>query len=201
MLKGHGHGLDAAGMPFKFADMTSKTLSIYPDQPVMRSAPNHATGEETFWVIPLVFVPNWTFWYKGKKKWTENSLPPLSEVYYFYKQTCQKCLRKIKNLSEASRDHFRPRSLGGENSYINITLMHRSCNSELGNTFPKTDDNGNEIIPKMKIFPNYFLPKPNQKIHEQWKPHCPWIENHLDLTEDSPEKGLTKSKIPTEIKM
>lgn len=176
MLKGHGHGLDAAGMPFHFKDMKSKVLSLYSNQPVMRSAPNFLTGEETCWIIPTVFVPNWSFWYKGKKKWSEDNLPPLSEVFQHYRGICQKCLGKIKNLSEASRDHNKPKSIGGENNYINITLMHRKCNSELGNSYPKTNVLGEPIVPKMKVFANHWYPKPGQKLWPGWQQHAPWVE-------------------------
>lgn len=170
MIKNHGHGLDANGVPFHFEHMQKKGLAVFPDQPVLRSAPNHLTGEETVWPIPTVFIVNWRFYYKGKKKWdSEDSLPSLREVYDFYRGICQKCLRHVK-YKDASRDHHTPRALNGKSSFSNITLMCRSCNSHLGHTYPKFNDRGEEIVPKMKIYPNHFILPSNMEIRKDWEP-------------------------------
>ncbi len=39
-------------------------------------------------------------------------------------------------LSEASRDHVVPRSLGGRTKVVNIRLAHKSCNSRRGSKDP-----------------------------------------------------------------
>lgn len=191
MLKDNGYGLDANKVPFKFSDMKGSKVSVYADQPILRSAPNVLTGEETIWVIPTVFVPTKSFWYgAGRRKWTEDNLPSVREVYEHYKHICQRCLRKIKHLKDASRDHWVPRKLSRDNgespidAIINITLMCKQCNSDLGHSFPKFNVNGEEIKPKLKVWPNHWMPTPGQKIWPGWTDHAPWIEQpvELDLT-------------------
>lgn len=186
MMKNHGVGLDANKMPFRFDDMRKKSLAIYPEQPVMRSAPNPETGEETFWFIPTVFVAGPSFWFRrGQKKWTEKNLPSIKEVFDHYKGVCQRCLRPIKKLADASRDHHIPKKLNGEDGIINITLMHKKCNADLGHSFPKYNVNGELIEPKMKINPNHFTVPYGTKIWPGWTDHAPWLEVHqLDLTKE-----------------
>jgi hypothetical protein len=49
------------------------------------------------------------------------------------KGTCQLCFTKIRRKTERSMDHIIPVSEGGEHSYRNTVLAHRSCNSRKGN--------------------------------------------------------------------
>lgn len=185
MLKNHGVGLDAMKMPYKFEEMRSKALSVYPNQPVMRSAPDAQTGDETFWFIPTVFVAGPTFWFRrGNKKWTEDNLPSIKEVFDHYRGMCQRCLLPIKKLADASRDHHVPKKLAGEDSFINITLMHKKCNADLGHTFPKFNVNGEPIEPKMKIYPNHFMLPYGSKVWPGWVDHAPWLAHQLDLTKE-----------------
>lgn len=168
MMKHHGKGLDASHVPFDYDDAAKRPVSLFEAQPVMRSAPNHITGEETVWIIPSVFVTNWRFYYKGRKQWTEDNLPPLKDVFDFYNGICQKCLRPVK-FKDASRDHWKPKALGGGGGFINITLMHKDCNSNLGHVFPKFNDQGEEIVPKMKMYPNHFVLPSNVEMRKEWK--------------------------------
>lgn len=172
MLKGRGVGLDANRMPYDFDNMQKRNVAVYPDHPVLRSAPNHITGEETLWPVPTVFVPNFRFYYGKKKRGTDDdALPPLREVYEFYKHICQKCLRPIKKIENASRDHWKPKKLGGGNEHTNITLMCKRCNSDLGHSFPKFDVEGNEIIPLMRVLPNHFMLPSHIEMRDEWKKH------------------------------
>lgn len=169
MLKHHGKGLDANHVPFNYDDAAKRPISLVDDQPIMRSAPNHLTGEETAWIIPTVFVVNWRFYYKGKKEWKEDNLPPVKEVHSFYKGICQKCLKHVK-LKDASREHLIAKSKNGSNGYKNIVLTHKDCNVALGTQWPKYNDRGEEIIARMKVYPNHFVLPANVEMRKEWKP-------------------------------
>lgn len=170
MLKERGVGLDAHGRPYDFNAMKKHELGVYPDHPVLRSAPNHITGEETLWPVPTVFVPNFRFYY-GKRKKNDEALPSLRDVYEFYKHVCQRCLRVIKKIENASRDHWKPKKIGGGDEHTNITLMCKRCNSDLGHSFPKFDVEGNEIIPQMRVLPNHFILPHFIEMRPEWKRH------------------------------
>lgn len=61
-----------------------------------------------------------------------NSLKvPLAFIYKRDKGICHLCRRKVKR-EDASRDHLRPRSIGGPTNPKNIKLAHRNCNSARG---------------------------------------------------------------------
>lgn len=182
MLKSHGYGLDANKMPYRFDDMRSKTLAVDPRQPVMRSAPNPMTGEETFWFVPTCFVAGPKFYYhKRNEKWSEKNLPSLREVYEHYKHQCQRCLKIIKNMNDASRDHHVPKKLGGGDAVVNITLMCKRCNADLGHQYPKFDINGVEIMPKMVVHKTHFSLPYGAKVWPGWTVHAPWLEHQEGL--------------------
>ena len=187
LLKEHGYGLDANKVPFYFKDMKGAKVSVYPDQPVMRSAPDHLTGEATLWVIPTVFIPTYRFWYGGHKKWSDKNLPSVRQVYDHYKGVCQRCLRKIPSIRESSRDHWVPRKVSRDHGHepihdiVNITLMCKQCNSDLGHSFPKYDIHGHEIRPRLKVSPSHWIPSPDQEVWPGWADHAPWIENYAEL--------------------
>jgi 5-methylcytosine-specific restriction endonuclease McrA len=53
---------------------------------------------------------------------------PLEEVYRRDRGVCHLCGRWVR-FEDASRDHLRPRSLGGPTTWKNIKLAHKKCNS------------------------------------------------------------------------
>lgn len=164
MLKGRGKGIDANGAHYSWDDMLKKNVAVYPDQPCLRSA-------HEIWPIPTIFVANNRFFYGGKKKKRDDNfdgLPPLEDVYDFYDGICCFCHEKIKGLKDASRDHHLPRSKGGGGGYKNIVLMHRKCNSNLGNQWPKMDKFGEDIEPEMKIYPSHFVLPKRVKMRPEW---------------------------------
>lgn len=165
MLKGRGVGIDADGNRFSWEDMVKQSVAVFPDNPCLRSAHN-------VWPIPTTFVANHRFFYQSRKcsKVDKNhdGLPPLKEVYDFYDGICCYCYEKIKHLSEASRDHHLPRSKGGGGGYKNIVLMHKDCNSNLGNQWPKTDKFGHDIVPEMRIYPSHFMLPKGVPMRPEW---------------------------------
>ena len=166
MLKNKGAGLDADGNTYEFADMLDENLSVFPDQPCIRSV-------NKVWPIPTVFIANHRFFYHSKKKCAKvdpnhDGLPPLKEVFDFYDGTCCFCYEKIKHIRDASRDHYVPRSKGGGGGFKNIVLMCKSCNSNLGNQWPKKDAFGLEIEPKMKIYPSHFMLPHGMEPRKEW---------------------------------
>lgn len=164
ILKGKGHGLDANRNHFDWNSLINESVAVYPDQPCLRSA-------HKIWPIPTIFVANHRFFYKKKRKLDENDegLPPLKEVYDFYEGVCCYCYEKIKNIRNASRDHYLPRSRGGGGGYKNIVLMCKSCNSNLGNQWPKKDAFGHEIEPRMRSYPSNFTIPKEIEMRDEWK--------------------------------
>jgi len=167
MLKQKGVGIDANGYHFDWNDLVDGEIAVYADQPCIRSS-------HKVWPIPTIFIANHRFFYKDKKRHAkvdhnEDGLPPLKEVYDFYDGICCFCYEKIKHMKDASRDHHLPKSKGGGGGFKNIVLMHKQCNSNLGNLFPKKDAFGHEIEAKMKIYPSHFMLPRGMFIREEWK--------------------------------
>ena len=167
ILKGRGKGLDAYGVPFDWNQLLSRNISLMPDQPCMRSAPKD--GNDVVWPIPTVFVANHRFFFKPSKN-KEDNLPPFAEVFHFYDGICCFCGEKIKSIKDASREHVHSRALGGADGIRNIVLAHKICNSLAGHEMPKLDHNGQEIIPKMKVYPSHFVLPRNIEMRDEWKP-------------------------------
>ncbi len=168
VLKGTGKGLDAYGAPYDWDRMVKKNITVLPDQPCMRSAPSVLTGEDTVWPIPTVFVANHRFFFKPRKN-KEDNLPSVREVFEFYKGVCCFCGEKIKHIKDASREHVHSRALGGENGVKNIALAHKLCNSLAGHAMPKLDKDGNEIVPKMRMFASHFILPAGMEIRDEWR--------------------------------
>lgn len=167
ILKNKGVGLDANGFHFNWNNLIDGNISVYSDQPCLRSA-------HKIWPIPTIFIANHRFFYNKKKKVekvdkNENGLPPLREVYDFYDGVCCFCYEKIKNIRDASRDHVVPRSKGGGGGFKNIVLMCKSCNSNLGNQYPKKDLFGHEIEPQMKIYASHFMLPKGMDLRPEWR--------------------------------
>jgi hypothetical protein len=168
VLRGAGKGLDANNVPFDWQKLSKRNLAIFPDQPCMRSSPQN--GEEVAWPIPTVVITNSRFFYHSKKKNKDaDYLPSVREVFDFYDGFCCFCGEKIKHIKDASREHVHSKALGGSNGIRNIVLAHKLCNSLAGHEMPKLDINGNEIVPKMKVYPSHFILPSTVKVRSEWK--------------------------------
>lgn len=55
----------------------------------------------------------------------------VKEIYKRDRKICHLCHRRVAR-NDASRDHIRPRSLGGPDYATNLRLAHRLCNSRRG---------------------------------------------------------------------
>ena len=169
LLKGKGSGIDANGNPFKWDQYISNNISVFPDQPVMRSGFNAAYSSNV-WSIPTVFVVNSSFFYKRKKPVVtkvQKGLAPLKEVYDFYRGVCCFCYEKI-SFSEASREHIFPVSHHRCDDDSNIALACRDCNSRAGSVVPKLDIHGNEIQAKFKPKPAHFTLPNGLEARKEW---------------------------------
>ena len=139
------------------------TIELHPDQPCLRSAPNAITGLDTQWPVPTIVVCTHHFGYHA----SSGQSVSLKSVYRIYRGTCQYCLCKI-SVSEATKDHVFPKSLGGPNDSFNIVLACRSCNAKKDNQFPYYDANGREVKPRG--MQNYLRGVPEGTvIREEWK--------------------------------
>jgi 5-methylcytosine-specific restriction endonuclease McrA len=151
------------GNPSTFS-WSNGAVSLFDDQPCLRSAPNSLTGEETQWPVPTVVVCTRYFGYRVKK----NQCVNVRTLYKFYQGTCQYCLNKIP-LSHATKDHVFPKSKGGSNDDFNLVLACKKCNSEKDDIFPYYNAEGQEIKPKMLNSFTVQIPD-ESKIREEWKP-------------------------------
>jgi len=168
ILGNKGVGIDADGNPYKWEQYINKNISIFPDQPVMRSGFN-ASYQDNVWIIPTIIVVNSKFFFK-RKKVQYNSLPPLKEVFDFYQGYCCFCHTKIK-FHDASREHIHSKAFGGNNNEDNIALSCKSCNSRAGHAMPKLDINGEEVVAKMRIRPTHYTLPPTIKARNEWAPY------------------------------
>ena len=56
---------------------------------------------------------------------------PVLNIWLRDEGICHLCEQPV-SLEDASRDHLKPRSLGGKTTYKNIALAHKLCNSRRG---------------------------------------------------------------------
>lgn len=168
ILRSSGSGIDADGNPYKWDQYIEKNISILPDQPIMRSGFNSVYNDNV-WIIPTVITVNSKFFFRRKKA-PSNSLPPLKEVYDFYKGMCCFCHTKIR-ITDASREHIHSKSLGGSNHEDNIALSCRECNCRAGNVMPKLDINGEEVVAKMRVRPSHYILPDTIQPREEWNPY------------------------------
>ena len=158
MMNGRVKGIDAAGNcvswngadveradgPLASMNWEDLTVTLYPDQPCLRSAPNGLTGNETQWPVPTIVVCTYHFGYHGRK----GSSVSTRALYNLYRGQCQYCLEKI-TFADATRDHVYPRSKGGSDDDFNVVLACRSCNSAKDSSYPYLDANGNQVRPRI----------------------------------------------------
>lgn len=165
VVKNHGRFLDANLVPHEPSTLHSAHHVWAEDQPVMRSA-------HLAWPVPVVMVCGHRLWYKGLKRGADG-LPPLRDLYTFYRKTCQFCLRPIK-LSEASRDHVFPRSRSREvgdrpdDSFGNLVLSCKACNSQAGSAHPKYNVLGEEIVAKPRPPRLHFQIPEDVPLRKEW---------------------------------
>lgn len=139
-----------------------RNIEVFPDQPVLRSAPD-SMGNETAWFVPTVVRCNKTFGYRAKG----GKDIPLRKLYEIYKRTCQYCLQTIP-YSEATKDHQYPKSRGGSNHEFNLVLACRACNNDKDSHFPYLNVNNEEVKPKRPLPSGTYLPD-EKMIREEWK--------------------------------
>lgn len=157
-----GADLDLAG--HSVLRWYNNEVSLYPDQPCLRSAPDKITGEEKQWAIPTILVCSHSF---GIHKRTGENVT-LRSIFNAYKGICQYCYTKV-SMSNATKDHVFPRSKGGTNHDFNIVLACRDCNSAKDNNYPYFDVNGKEVKPiKMNHFD--FILRNMPSVRNEWKP-------------------------------
>ena len=139
-------------------------VSLYKDQPCLRSAPDTITGEEKQWAIPTILVCNHSFGVHRRS--SENS--SLRSIFNIYKGICQYCLEKVP-FHKATKDHIYPKSKGGSNHDFNLVLACRDCNSAKDNQYPYFNVEGKEVKP-MKISHFDIIVRNMPFIREEWKP-------------------------------
>lgn len=168
-LDADGNAVSWTGVDLELRDYSvlrwyNNEVSLYPDQPCLRSAPNVLTGEEKQWAIPTILICNHSFGIH--RRICENS--SIRSIYKAYKGVCQYCLEKIP-MNGATRDHIYPKSKGGTNHNFNIVLACRDCNGVKDNQYPYLNILGKEVKPtKISYFDNVISNMPELRV--EWKP-------------------------------
>lgn len=166
LLIGSVKGIDADGLPAPWvAEGTapswgSRTVSLYDDQPCMRSA------HDAHWPIPTVALLQNTFGYRPIKAESIS----LRKLFSMYRGTCQYCYEKIP-FSIATREHVYPRHLGGTNHDFNLVLACKKCNSEKAHHFPYPDINGNPVKPLTLGSLRRVTVPAGVKMRPEWEPY------------------------------
>ena len=143
-------------------------VGLYPDHPCLRSAPNHATGQDRAWAIPTIIVC--TYHWGHHRRGTYNV--STRTLYKIYKGVCQYCLQKIP-FTAATRDHAIPKSKGGTNDDFNLVLACNKCNNTKDDIHPYHDVNGKEVKSK-RVYTLSFVPD-GIPIRDEW---LPFIHNN-----------------------
>jgi 5-methylcytosine-specific restriction endonuclease McrA len=140
-------------------------VSLFDDQPCLRSAPDQLTGEDRCWAIPTILVCTRNFGHRPKSGQSIS----LRRLYDIYKGVCQYCYEKIP-YSAATKDHCLPKSKGGSNDDFNLVLACWECNNKKDSHFPYYDIHGKEVKPLKGINLHQIVPE-GTVIREEWKPY------------------------------
>lgn len=154
---------DLGHVPLSTINWKSANIEVFDDQPVLRSAPDILTGNETTWFIPTIVRCNRHFGYRARG----NRDISLRKLYEIEKKTCQYCLKQIP-FSEATKDHQYPKSRGGSNHEFNLVLACRRCNNNKDSTFPYYNVNGEEVKIRKRLPSGMFLPD-EKDLRNEWK--------------------------------
>lgn len=138
-------------------------VSLFEDQPCLRSAPDPITGADKCWAIPTILLCNHSFGLHKRK----GESCSLRSLYKAYKGICQYCHEKIP-YTRATKDHCMPRSMGGTNDDFNLVLACWECNNKKDSIFPYFDKHGNEVKPK-RVHVRSIIPE-GMIVREEWKP-------------------------------
>lgn len=176
LMAGRVKGLDADGNAVSWAGVDlelrgrstlrwfNNEVSLFPNQPCLRSAPDIYTGEEKQWAIPTILVCNHSFGLH--RRTSENS--SLRSIYNVYKGICQYCLEKIP-MHRATKDHIYPKSKGGTNHDFNLVLACKECNGIKDNQYPYHNVEGKEVKPAKISFFDVIV-RNTPELREEWKP-------------------------------
>jgi hypothetical protein len=176
LMTGRVKGIDSVGntVSWSGADLELKghsvlrwynnEVSMYDDQPCLRSAPDSFTGIEKQWAIPTILVCTHSFGLHRRTSVNQS----LRWIYNAHKGICQYCLTKIP-YSKATKDHIYPKSKGGSNHDFNIVLACRDCNGAKDSNYPFYNVNGEEVKP-LKANHYSMLARSVDVIRPEWKP-------------------------------
>lgn len=113
-------------------DWINPDTSHYEKQPVFRAG-------QGIYPIPTVLLTTSESYYKVKMQ-----RPKLHNLYTFFRGVCQLCGEK-KPESEMSIEHILPKSKGGDNDPVNLSMTCKKCNCRRGNLYPVKAFDGEEL--------------------------------------------------------
>lgn len=134
-------------------DTNENIISCGGDQPCLRSA-------NDVWILPTIVITCRRFFKPYRSR--EYSF---QELCYFYKNTCQICLKKFPK-RDLSIDHIFPKTLGGHNMTSNRLICCKKCNCKKGMHFPYKNIEGN-LLKETKI-PNNFIFVEDGDMRSEW---------------------------------
>lgn len=138
LMTGRVKGMDCDGNLHDFSSlMKLDSGRLYENTP-------HLQTVNREFPIPTIVVSTRTFGFKRKQ--VDRHLST-KNLYRLYRGICQYCLEKIP-ISEATKDHYIPKSVGGTNHDFNLVLACRKCNHLKDSQFPYYNVNGEVVKPK-----------------------------------------------------
>tara|TARA_Y100000592_G_scaffold67488_1_gene104854 strand:+ start:3687 stop:4268 length:582 start_codon:yes stop_codon:yes gene_type:complete len=133
------------GEPLCWEDWIDPTRACYYDnQPFLRSKKN-------IFPVPTILLTSSNWSYKCQEK------PNIDYLYSRYKGRCQICGKKL-SVKKMSIEHILPKSKGGDNGWMNLTMTCKPCNAKKGNIYPYADYKGSSLkAPKPLPYFHSFL--------------------------------------------
>lgn len=162
MMVGAVRGVDTDGNIYKWEDWLLRT-DFSDDQPCLRSS------KQEFPIPTIVVIPGFFGNYAKARDKVQRRTSSLRQIFNLYDKTCQYCHKVIK-FSEATKDHFIPKSKGGVNFDSNIVLSCKKCNNKKASRFPYFDSKGQEPKPKVLSDVEFILQADNIVVREEWRP-------------------------------
>jgi 5-methylcytosine-specific restriction endonuclease McrA len=148
--------LDADARILPFEHWSNDEATYFPDTPCISS-------RDFVWPIPSIAIATSTFSIPE----IEHRPPNKKLLIKLLGPVCQLCDKEFPYL-DLTFEHIKPRYLGGEHVWDNVTLTCARCNGRKGNKFPyKRGDGRSLTAPKQ---PRY-IPRMTEPQH--WKPE--WI--------------------------
>lgn len=161
IMVGGVKAVDHDGNIYDWKTWTERT-DFGDDQPCLRSS------KDEYPIPTIVVIPGFFGRFNDiKRKRTRTS--SLRQIFNLYGGVCQYCQKEIK-FSLATKDHYVPKSKGGENYDYNIVLSCKKCNNKKAAKYPFYNAKGDEVRPKILDDVEFMIAANNIPMRPEWAP-------------------------------